>query len=198
MNYEQKFTMALIIVVSLFSLGVVTDVFGWHDYGQLTWATPNNAYLCNPNLSDITHELINPCADLANAAFTWNSVSRSNWTLTFTAGSSAPIHVMSANLTNADRLAETIPVIQNNKIIGGNIIFHLDHGFTNSAVTGSNSDYYDYESIALHEFGHLQWVGHSTWNHDSVMRSNLEPGTVRNVLEQHDLDVLRARYLYEI
>jgi len=66
--------------------------------------------------------------------------------------------------------------------------------FTDVSNRNSNVNYYDFESIALHEFGHLQWVDHSWLNLDSVMQLGLDPDTIRDKPEKHDIDVLKARY----
>ena len=190
--------MIVLLVVSfmIFSVfGFVDDVFAWHDFGKSMWDTSNNAFLCEDDLNDIEHELFSPCHEARKAAQSWNDVKDSSWYLTYTSGDKAPIHLMSyEKLDDKDRAAESVPYYQNGKIIGADIRFSLIKPFTDVSNIKSNKNYYDFESVAFHEFGHLQWVDHSWLNLDSVMQSGLEPNIIRDKPEKHDIDVLKARY----
>lgn len=178
----------------MFALNTIEYVFAWHDFDQKKWQTPNNAYLCNSNLRNLTYELIDPCRELAKAAASWNNIPNSNWTLTFTPGTS-PIHVFSERLIQNDYLGKTMPMYhRNGYIVGADVKFNLTHGFTDVSNPSSNTRYYDFESVALHEFGHVQEAGHSILNIDSVMQASISPNTIRNTPEQHDIDVLQDRY----
>lgn len=193
------------IKIALFAMFTVTlgisalgtnSVFGWHDFNQKTWATSNNAFLCKENLTTITHELVSPCSKAQEAATTWNNVQGSDWTLTYTNGNSAPIHLMGTQASKNVYVGESVPYIdtKTKKIVYADVKFDLDYSFTDVSKRNSNVNYYDFESIALHEFGHLQWLSHSRFNSDSIMQDNLAPNTIRDTPEKHDIDVLKARY----
>ena len=185
----------LSVILSLSSF-VISDAFAWHDAGQKKWGTTNNAFLCEDNLNDIKHELFSPCYEARKAAQSWNDVKDSSWTFTYTSGDQAPINLMShEKLKYENFAAEAVPYYRNGKIVSADIKFSLIKPFTDVSNTKSNKNYYDFESIAFHEFGHLQWVDHSLLNWDSVMQSGLEPNTIRDKPEKHDIDVLKARYL---
>ena len=188
--------MLFVISFVIFSVsGFVDDAFAWHDAGQRKWDTSNNAFLCEDNLNDIKHELFVPCYEARKAAQSWSDVKDSSWTFTYTSGDKAPIHLMShEKLKYEDLAAEAVPYYKNGKIIGTDIKFSLIKSFTDVSNSKSNKNYYDFESIAFHEFGHLQWVDHSWLNLDSVMQLGLEPNTIRDKPEKHDIDVLKARY----
>ena len=182
------------VILSLSSF-VISDAFAWHDAGQMKWDTSNNAFLCEDNLNDIKHELFVPCYEARKAAKSWNDVKDSNWTFTYTSGDEAPINLMShEKLKYEDRAAEAVPYRQNGKIVSADIRFSLIVPFTDVSNKNSNVDYYDFESVAFHEFGHLQWVDHSWLNLDSVMQLGLEPNIIRDKPEKHDIDVLKVRY----
>ena len=182
---------SVIFIVS----GFVDDAFAWHDAGQKKWGTVNNAFLCEDNLNDIKHELFSPCYEARKAAQSWSDVKDSSWSLTYTSGDKAPIHLSSKffELDDYD-LAKAFPYYKNEKVIGGDIIFDKNKLFTDVSNSKSNKNYYDFESVAFHEFGHLQEVGHSWLNLDSVMKEDLNPNTIRDKPEKHDIDVLKVRY----
>lgn len=182
-----------IVMFSMFTLGM-SDVFAWHDIGKKTWVVSNNAYLCEQNLNDVMYELMSPCSEVRKAADTWSGVKNSDWTLTYTSDSKAPIHLMGQNPSDSKWAAEAIPYFRNGVIIGSDIKFSLNYGFTDVSNNNSNKKYYDLESVALHEFGHIQWVGHSLLNADSVMQEDLNPNTIRDTPEKHDIDILKKRY----
>lgn len=185
------FVSSVIFSVSTF----VGDVFAWHDAGQMKWDTSNNAFLCRDNLNDIKHELFSPCAEARKAAQSWNDVEGSSWTLTYTHGDNAPIHLYSKSFESDDPAAgKTFLHHRDGKIVGADIEFNLDKPFTDVSHYKSNKNYHDFESIVFHEFGHLQAVGHSWLNLDSAMKKGLNPNTIRDKPEKHDIDVLKARY----
>ena len=190
--------MIVLLVISsvIFSVfGFVDDVFAWHDAGQKKWDTSNNAFLCRGSLNDIKHELFSPCIEVIRAAQSWNNVKESNWTFTYTLGDRAPIHLSSSSFVlGDDTLGKAVPYYKNEKVIGGDIIFDINKSFTDVSNSKSNKNYYDFESVVFHEFGHLQEVGHSWLNLDSVMKEDLNPNTIRDKPQKHDIDVLKARY----
>ena len=183
----------LSVIFSVF--GFVDDAFAWHDAGQKKWGTTNNAFLCEDSLNDIKHELFVPCVEAIKAAQSWSNVRDSSWTFTYTSGDQAPIHLSGAVFEpNDDTLAVSYGKVQNDKVVGAIIKFNLDIPFTDVSNFKSNKNYYDFGSVAFHEFGHLQWLTHSQWNWDSVMDIGLSPNTIKDKPQKHDVDVLKARY----
>ena len=184
----------LSVILSMFSF-VISDAFAWHDAGQKKWDTTNNAFLCEDSLNDIKHELFVPCVEVIKAAQSWSDVKDSSWTLTYTSGDQAPIDLVGVPFkSDDDRAAISYGEVRNDKVIGARIVFNMNALFTDVSNKNSNVDYYDFESVAFHEFGHLQWVIHSQWNWDSVMDKTLLPNIIRDKPEKHDIDVLKVRY----
>jgi len=193
-NNKSKVILLGILATLVVSFTSIDTVFAWHDFGQSTWATPNNAFLCNSNLSSLTTQYVNPCQDAITQAAVWNAVPDSEWRLTFTSGTTAPIHLSAGQLTNTMYIGESMPLLLNGRIVGGDIMFSTSRGFTDATQPNSNTAYYDFKSVALHELGHLQWVGHEIFDGQSVMASGLEPNTVKRTLSTHDKEVLATRY----
>ena len=184
----------LSVILSMFSF-VISDAFAWHDAGQKKWDTTNNAFLCEDSLNDIKHELFVPCVEVIKAAQSWSDVKDSSWTLTYTSGDQAPIHLSGAVFEpNDDTAAVSYGKVENDKVVGAIIKFNLDMPFTDVSNKDSNVDYVDFGSVVFHEFGHLQWLTHSQWNWDSVMDIGLEPNIIKDKPQKHDIDVLKARY----
>lgn len=200
MNYGLYVTKNMIILFVILSVilsmssFVINDAFAWHDAGQKKWDTTNNAFLCKQSLKNIEHELFLPCAEAIKAAKSWSDVKDSNWIFTYTSGDEAPIYLIGKTPGDESFAAEAIPHYQNGKIVNADIQFSLIKPFTDVSNRNSNVNYYDFESVAFHEFGHLQWVGHSYVNWDSVMQLGLDPNTIRDKPEKHDIDVLKVRY----
>ena len=183
------------ILTGILAIAVLTTVIGAstanqadaaHNWFQPTWSTGSHTYSCESNLSNLSSAYIDECGDLQNAADVWNDVVNSDWDLNYSSSGSIPIG--SANLQTGT-LAVTRVV--DNPITSARITFNTDYTWADSNIATAG---YDYESVAIHEMGHLLHLKHEPFNGSSPMYHTFAEDTVRRTLVNHDVDVIRDMY----
>ncbi|MEM3065362.1 MAG: matrixin family metalloprotease [Candidatus Nitrosotenuis sp.] len=165
----------------MFAASTLTPAFATHYYSGNKWINPIESYKCDANLTNIHYTGISPCTDLSGPATTWTNAP-GKFELVFYSGSDKP--VKSGDLGTTGTLAQAWVPTLFGTILSADITFN-----SNAAVTfgnaNTNPSVYDYQSVALHEFGH--WV---KYNHapetSSVMYASIGVGVVKRTLNSHD------------
>ena len=171
------------------------EVFGWHDSNQLVMTPSDRDWNCK-NYSGIdVRNGVNFCNEVKKADNTWNGVSNSNFDLGYTTTTITDIHLSGDDPADDALLALAVQAKSGTTLVGADIGFDEDtFCFTDVSQSGSDVTCWDIQSIAAHEFGHMQWVKESYWNWDSIMQDSILANTERHNVEQHDIDVLQARH----
>ena len=153
--------MTLFALVAIVSMSTSQIAFGAQFGGEFASATQN--YYCTTDLDneiDVTSN-VDACGDLAYAAGKWNSVSQSSWDLTESSTQSGSISIWTQDLGSS-----TLGKVYHDPGLTGptyttdtyiKFSDHLDFGDIGS---GDSSSYNDYETVAIHEFGHLAGIAH--------------------------------------
>ncbi len=190
MTYVALFALSALIVGTYST----TEAFAWHDWGQKVMTPSDRDWNCT-NFGSVDVRLVTACTEIKKADNTWNGVSSSNFDLGYTTTNPTDIHVKGADPSDDGLLALAVQALSGGTLVGGDIKWDEDSFcFTDSSLWNANAACFDIESVAAHEFGHMQWVVHSTWNSDSIMQDNLSADQQRRTVEQHDIDVVQARH----
>lgn len=195
MTKNAKITIPLLVAMLLIPMEILPEVFAWHDLDQPVMTPSDRDWNCrNYDGIDVRNN-VSFCSEVKKADDTWNGVSDSDFHLGYTTVPITDIHVKGEDPPDDGNLARSYQALYNGVLVGGDIKWDTDtFCFTDSSKRGADASCYDIQSVAAHEFGHMQWVGHSYFNWDSIMQDNLAPNTERHNVEQHDIDVLRARH----
>lgn len=182
-------------LTTLFAITVLTTVIAVnsinladaaHNWFQPKWATDSHDYTCESGLDNLSTSYIDTCDDLQDAADVWNDVVNSDWDLTYDSNGEIPIDA--SNLATGV-LATTTTT--GSPITSASIDFNTDVTFTDSNIATSG---FDYESVAIHEMGHLLHLVHEPFNSSSPMYNEIDEDTVKRTLASHDVDVIRDMY----
>ena len=180
---------AIAVLSAMILINTVNSVEAAHNWFQPIWASALHTYDCKNSLNNLNSSYIDECDDLQNAADVWNRIVNSDWDLTGSIGGT--IAIGSANL-DTGTLATTTNTVTNRDVITDSLLnFNTDYTWTDSNIATSR---YDYESVAIHEFGHMLQLQHEPFNTNSPMYGSLTEDTVKRTLVQHDIDVIRDMY----
>lgn len=178
--------LAITVLTTVVGVSTVSQVDAAHNWLQPKWSSASHTYKCLSNIYDLSVAYVNECTNLANAAGVWNSVSNSDWSLTYSSSGSIPIG--SANLATGVLATTTV---YGSPITSATMNFNTDYTFTDSNIATSG---FDYETVAIHEMGHLLHLEHEPFNSSSPMYYNIPEDTVKRTLASHDIDVIRDMY----
>lgn len=139
-----------------------------------------------PDINDVG---ISPCNDLSGPATTWTNAP-GRFELVYFSGSGHP--VQSGDLGSTGTLAQAWVPKLFGSVLDADITFNK-----NAAVTfgnaNNNANVYDYQSVALHEFGHWVAFNHASET-SSVMYSSIGVGVVKRTLNAHDSSSMGTIY----
>ncbi len=193
---QRRVTVALpgLLIVAVIMSLYAHDASAWHDFNKPVMMPSNPEWNCKNYGGIDVRNNVDFCAEVKKATATWNGVSDSDFELRYTTAAITNIHVKGSSM-DIMRPAESVQALSNGKLVGADIKWNaFNYCFTDSSKLGADRSCFDIQSVAAHEFGHMQWVGHSVLNTDSIMQDNISPNTERHNVEQHDIDVLRARH----
>lgn len=178
--------LAITALATIVSVSAVNQADAAHNWFQPTWSSGTHDYDCEAGLDNLDTNYIDACDNLQDAADVWNDVSNSDWDLTEDASGEIPI--------DAENLATGVlatATTTGSPITSATIDFNTDYTFTDS--TQDTTDF-DYETVAIHEMGHLLHLVHEPFNSSSPMYYAIPEDTVKRTLASHDIDVIRDMY----
>jgi hypothetical protein len=191
MTYVSMFALSVLIVGSY----TTSEVYAWHDLFQPVMTPSDRQWKCIQFTNVDVRNGVDICSEIQKADNTWNNVANSDFDLIYTAAGTYPIHVQGDDPTDDAYLAETFQVKSGSVLVGADMDWDEDSFcFNDTSASGHDTSCWDIQSVAAHEFGHMQWVGESTLNSDSLMEPSIAANTERHNVEQHDIDVLAARH----
>lgn len=186
--------LTLFAILAIASVSTSQVAFGTFLGG--TFTSPTQKYYCTSDLdNDIIVSLnVDTCGDLAYAAGKWNAVGTSNWDFTENPTStSSNINVWTAPLGfGVLGLTQHVPCTTCNPYTDADVWFSTQYPYGDISQ-GDSSVYYDYESIAIHEFGHVPGIGHNT-NSASVMYASIGAGVEKETLHSSDISDIGLLY----
>jgi hypothetical protein len=128
---------------------------------------------------------------LATPAATWTNVADSNWSLTY--NSSGEIPIKAGFICSCTTIAETSRTFDGNGDIDSSEI-KLNTNKSFSDTTQTTGAYKDYETVMLHEMGHLTRLGHEALNGNSPMYATINDDEEKRNLAYHDKAALAGQY----
>ena len=148
------------------------------------WST-DREYDIQSSLNNISHPSFTPARDFGDAANVWNSVSNSWWDITRD-DSSNDVRIgawfMGWHITT---LAETTYYTNNDVMYWAYVDFNSAKDFRDVNVSQGWWSY-DYETVAIHEIGHVAGIHDHTETDSSPMVSYIPSNTVDRTLNSHD------------
>lgn len=178
--------LAITVLTAVIAFNATNTADAAHNWFKPKWSSASHTYDCDSTLSNLSTSYIDECDDLQNAADVWNNVSNSDWDLN--ENSSGAIPIGAANLATGTLATTTV---YGSPITSADMDFNTDYTWTDSNIATSG---YDYESVAVHEMGHLLHLGHEPFNSSSPMYATISEDTVKRTLVSHDIDVIRDMY----
>lgn len=178
-------------IIMVFAMGTVIPAHATHYYSGSRWAGDVQSYKCDATLTNIHYTGISPCSDLAGPAATWTNAP-GRFELVFFSDSGHP--AKSGDLGSTGTLAQSYVPTLFGTVLTADVTFN-----SNAAVTFGNANVspivYDYQSVALHEFGHWVKFNHAPNSETtSVMYYALALGQVKRTLNAHDSSSMGTIY----
>ena len=172
---------------------LMTDVaLADHTSNTPAWQT-DKTFDINSSLDGISHVSFTPATDFVDAANVWNGVSSSWWDFTRddTRGD-IDIGARSFGLLSVT-LAKTYIIATEDTMTFAIVDFNIWKDFRDINVSPGRWSY-DYESVAIHEIGHVAGIRGHTGTPSSPMNAVLPANTVDRTLNSHDISTIRGMY----
>jgi len=183
----------LLGITIIASVGIVSSAnisFAAHDWYTPSWNTPTHTFQCLSSLYTLGDLTVSECTDFGLATDYWDDVTDSDWNLYYS--SSGEVELSGANLGTGSTIALTTLTNNWGTITDAKIEFNNQKSFTDASVTSLSS--YDWQSVSVHETGHLLNLGEEWLNTDSPMYWDLGYDEVRRALEPHDIAAIQGKY----
>lgn len=187
-------TAMLTVVTALFVIsGGLETVFGDHTRNTATWQT-DMTFDIHSTLNHISHASFTPATDFEDSADIWNDVSSSWWDFTRD-DSDGDIDIKSRGMGwFTSTLAITNAIQSEGTMSWAQVTFNSDKDFRDVLIsTGWFS--YDYETVAIHEIGHVAGIRHHTSTSGSPMVLYIPANHVDRTLNSHDVSTIGGMYL---
>ncbi len=178
--------------VMILSIGAAVVAYADHDANTSTWSTDRTFYI-KSSLNGISHASFTPATDFEDAADVWNDVSSSWWDFTRDdTGRDVGIGAKSFGWFSYT-LGETRYVVHNGVMLSASVDFNTEIDFRDVNVSQGWWSY-DYETVAIHEIGHVAGIHDHTGTGSSPMRSHISTNTVDRTLNSHDTATIGGMY----
>ena len=145
-------------------------------------------------MSNISHTSFTPATDFEDAADVWNDVSDNWWDFTRD-DSRGDIDIKSKSFSwQSSDLAVTTVISNNaNTMTYAKVEFNSNKDFRDVSVSQGWWSY-DYETVAVHEIGHVAGIPEHTAISSSPMQEYIAPNTVDRTLYSHDKAIIKGMY----
>lgn len=170
----------------------IQNAFADHDDDTSTWQT-EMTFDINSSLNNISHQSFTPATDFEDAANVWNDVSGSWWD--FTRDDSNGDIAIGAHSFGwfSPTLAETTYITNGGTMSYADIEFNTEIDFRDVNVSQGWWSF-DYETVAIHEIGHVAGIHEHTSSAGSPMQATLSHNTADRTLSSHDRTTIRGMY----
>ena len=156
------------------------------------WST-DREFDIQSSLNNISHASFTPATDFEDAADVWNSVSNSWWDFTRD-DSSNDVEIGAWFMGwHISTLAETTWYDSGGYMLWAFIDFNSAKDFRDVNVSQGWMSY-DYETVAIHEIGHVAGIHDHTTTSSSPMIASISVNTVDRTLNSHDKATIRGMY----
>ena len=144
-------------------------------------------------LNHVSHARFTPATDFEDSADIWNNVASSWWDFTRD-DSNGDIDIRSSGMGWFTSTLAITNVIQSDGTMSwAQVTFNSDKDFRDARIsTGWLS--YDYETVAIHEIGHVAGIRHHTFTSGSPMSSYTQANHVDRTLSSHDISTIGSMY----
>ena len=145
------------------------------------------------SLNSISHASFTPATDFEDAADVWNSVSNSWWDFTRD-DSSNDVEIGAWFMGwHISTLAETTWYDHNGSMLWAFVDFNNAKDFRDVNVSQGWWSF-DYETVAIHEIGHVAGIHDHTTTTSSPMKASIPSNNVDRTLNSHDKATIRGMY----
>ena len=144
-------------------------------------------------MNNISHTSFIPVTDFEDAADVWNNVSGNWWDFT-REDNNGDIDIKSTSFSwwSTD-LAETTAISYNGVMAFAQIDFNSNKDFRDVNVSQGWWSY-DFETVAIHEIGHVAGIHEHTTTSSSPMQEDISTNTADRTLNSHDKSTIRGMY----
>ena len=163
-----------------------------HATDTSAWQT-DMTFDINPSLNNISHQSFTPAASFEDAADVWNNVSGSWWDFTRD-DSDGDIDIKSKSFSwISSDLALATYIASEGTMAYAKIEFNSNKDFRDVNVSQGWWSY-DFESVAIHEIGHVAGIHEHTATSSSPMTEYLGVNVVERTLNDYDKATMRGMY----
>lgn len=191
MTFKNTKTLLPVLTIALIAamFSIATEPVFASTYGS--WDSPTQYYYCHSTLTKVvTTENTHECNNLSVAAGTWNQVSDSDWNLnrhtTYQLGD-----VVLYPSSSSSYLAVMYPTPTTGTITS--IFGYVSTQYTMGNHASGDTNVYDYNTLMIHEFGHVAGLDHTWWPW-SVMVEGQSTSDQRLTLDWTDKSDLQEMY----
>ena len=186
-------TLLLTTTMLAFAFTISTSIaFADHTSNTSTWQT-DMTFDITSSLNNISHASFTPATDFVNSADVWNDVSSNWWDFTRD-DSNGDIDIGSHSFGwFSTTLAETSYITSGGTMSYADVEFNTEIDFRDVNVSQGWWSY-DYETVAVHEIGHVAGIHDHTTTSSSPMKATLSANTVDRTLNSHDESTIGGMY----
>ena len=186
-------TVILTVSVALvMASGGTGTVLGDHTDNTATWQT-DMTFDIHSTLNHVSHASFTPATDFEDSADVWNNVASSWWDFTRD-DSDGDIDIKSRGMGWFTSILAITNAIQSDGTMSwAQVAFNSDKDFRD-ARTSTGWLSYDYETVAIHEIGHVAGIRHHTSTSGSPMVSYIPANHIDRTLNPHDISTIGGMY----
>ena len=170
----------------------INNAYADHTSDTSTWQT-DMTFDINSSLNGVSHQSFTPATDFEDTADVWNNVSGNWWDFTRN-DSNGDIDIGAHSFGwFSDTLAEIRYLATEGTMFYAYVEFNTEIDFRDVNVSQGWWSY-DYETVAVHEIGHVAGIHGHTSTSSSPMQAYLDINTVDRTLNSHDKSTIRGMY----
>lgn len=170
----------------------MNNAFADHTEDTDVWST-DREFDIQSSLDNVSHSSFTPATDFEDAADVWNAVSSSEWDFTRD-DSSNDVEIGAWFMGwHISTLAETTWYDNGGYMQWAYVDFNSAKDFRDTNVSQGWWSY-DYETVAVHEIGHVAGIHGHTTTSSSPMIATISTNTVDRTLSSHDESTIGGMY----
>ena len=172
------------------------------------WSDPNPKYYCDRSLTYlVTTTNVEPCGDITSAANRWNAISGSTFTTTKSADKPNTVVISATSIDMMTLATVTIPAsdkyyttdlvtMKINTLFNWGDVSAGDHSRNGASMFKTSikdRPLYDYNSVVIHEFGHVAGLDHSK-SLSSTMYNMTRSDRINTYIDDEDKKIMELLY----